>query len=952
MILKIYAKNNPNEYKRFSLPLSVITDSYLDEELDTAPITLFDIEELEPFAPLSVASLYDEVRAEETYYMIATDEVVKNIGTGRATHTLTLIEPTKWLERFMVGSKTVTQPTDVDYTPIAVSPEQLGREQYSVYDVWPGSKIDITQKGLYSTPITSSEVQIFTPAELGVSGADLMTAIVVLDGVEIARVNAAGFVALPNSGIVTVAYSLYKPLNNTGISYYGEYSLAYVSTATRPRKTLADATESFICAALNLRADETPLFSLSADALAMLSGDCPELSLTSATLREGLDEIGKVIGAISVLRIVPNGDHFDFLIDFEKFCKNILFSASLLGAPCEERTVHSVESYNTALDSTAANLIQYGAGGAIFDPAANNAMGRTLRTEDATYRVTEGNAVIATAFPIGELKELSLKIKINGAYTSYEDITQFVYEATEYAALSSYTSAYPLSKAFALSYTIGQKNIGALDFTVENAVSTSLFSRPALVNIINKTFGTSYNNLNALDFTSIIFRVAYVPISSARVRLRKPSAADERESVLAYNQSAAQVDTRAYLKSMLGAALRMGNVEKEVTYIVPRIRDVPVKGSRIDYNGSKDWWLSKIHREVFPDCTKIKLTLTKGFNRLSAFIGVNQSLRLFEISERMSLDRYAVYEDFCRIGTSPLAGDVSPAICTANMAQILSRQYENSTQPERAFALAKGYDKNGTALTECFLPCVTYAGANVIAWRFGYEDNYSAGRRVDPASYGESYYKTLTDVRYTDLFGEVETLGFKISTAYNSTLGDADALTFANRLPFANWLPTDDASCVYIADTGIGGNRLRIKKDSREAIKGLTYQLNFVEGDGIIIAPNFANFTPFGGDTLPRITLYLLGDRLDGMSEKRPSKAYQVADLPTVTHSAEGFVVDFSAVSIDDLRENDAFYDALDEGEPSAWAICYGDTVLLGENRFFDEGDTLPTIYFNFYHKK
>jgi len=171
-------------------------------------------------------------------------------------------------------------------------------------------------------------------------------------------------------------------------------------------------------------------------------------------------------------------------------------------------------------------------------------------------------------------------------------------------------------------------------------------------------------------------------------------------------------------------------------------------------------------------------------------------------------------------------------------------------------------------------------------------------------------------------------------------------------LPFANWLASDDASCVYIADTGSGGNRLRIKKDSREAIKGLTYQLNFVEGDGIIIAPNFANFTPFGGDTLSRLTLYLLADRIDSMTEKLPSKAYMVTELPTVSHSADGFVVDFSAVSIDDLRENETFYPDLDNEDPSAWAICYGDTVLFGENRDFEQGDNLPTIYFNFYHKK
>lgn len=988
MIVKFYPTNSPSTFESYTVPYTVIVNSFLDEELDSTSFELVKIAREEPFTPFTIASMHP-TENETIYWMVAADTSVKDIGTGLYTHTVTLIEPTKWLERWMVGNKTITQHMakkyNVTMTVDAETPngsDQLTFASPSYEYVSP--IIDTETIKLYNVSCFNEPVVRYpNPSTLSMRFNTSVTA----NGVKIYEEKktystAGGLPSAASSefdvssytGMISVEYSFVwyysaggTPMNST---FGAIYNVARVSSASFDNIKKSTAAKHMIVAAQSLNESQESLFDL--DLSSIPDEDCPELTVTNATLREALDEIGKTFGAISRLDISVENGAFKYTISFEKFCKEI--EGVLPESPGEVILSQSCEDYCTTFDATVENIIQYSYGGSIVDPStiANPSIDpsrggffKTLRTESASYRITEDSCEVLTSFPIERLDKVEISISLldaeNAAYQGVKDITAYCFEASEYGILSSYNGTYPYSKAYALKYSIGGKSISELNFTVPNAVS-ALLTKPAIVNIVNTVYGLTgsdkFNNLNELDFTKLLFRVTYVPTGAARIRMRKPTSFRQNESSLPFNQSSAKIDSQAFGRNMFGALIRMGNAQKTLTYILPLDYDLPERGSRIGDNG----YLAEIKTEYAPAYKKVSLTVIEGFNRLSAFIGVNQSLRLFEISERMSIDRHIVYEDMCVIGSSMTSGGKAlltipaPAerrqrtfVDAVSYPFIAPRGDGIEKRRVQAIAMAQGF-VGSTALQKVFLPCTSYGIGNALVFTFSYEDNYSAGKRVDPASYVNEAFKTQTDVPYADSFGRIDTLSLRLIQSFEG--GDVDVEQIANALPADPGfvLPFTYADLVTTEGNidDQTSRRLVINKDSRERLASVTYQLNFLSKDGIIIGPNITKDTRF---TYPDSIFVLVS------CQKPLNSLTNIIDVPQ---------------SIDDLFYPSLAWDRAGIGfslsyntdgnnisrstftqDGKAWAIVDSATgeFILGKNEVITTGETpLPTIYFSFIH--
>lgn len=885
-----------------TIPIFITVDTFLDEELDASPISIENTEVEKPFPRFTPAILTasDERTEEKSYWLIGSDTATKGIN-GKTQHTVQLIEPTKWLERFMVGNKTVTQPMRPDYLTSAAlaSPDDVDGEtsrnllsDYAYKSVMDYSDplpiyppfcfesmrdfVELMQVDYidYKCTISSDESGFYKEIKKRYKNQADVTSSSWLTLLPIEEISVA------SGGVFRVRYEMKThetyPAEAFG-TFISSFTISAVAPAAAKERTLKDAALSMIYAAESLNEGEAPTFKLSEELAEELEKiTAPELTVTNATLREALDEIAKYVGAITRLNLIPTDDGFIYEINFEKYCKDEEADLSELGGPVNEiiRTV-SAEDYCTALDATAENIVNYADGGTIRDPAPT--LFRTLRSEDASYRVTEGSAKIITAFPIERIDGLTCRIYNDGKAYDF-DLFSYLYESTEYGALSSYDATYPFSKAYALCYTIGQKSIEALDFTIPNPVH-SIFETPAIVNIINREIRANngeggkyqglptFSNMTALDFTKLLFRVTYVPTGSLRVRTRKPSSFGKPESVLAYNQSAAKLDAKAFGRSMFGAALRMGNEVTTYQYAPPIGAKVPQKGERF----GEDGYISEVHVEYGLTYKKVTLEVSEGFNRLSQFVGVNKSQRIFEISERMSLDRHIVYEDFCLIGTKKRQG--SGAMVSPLFISYLKNAFTQETPPrvDVHYIVTQGFDEEGGALAPCLHPALYYGIGNALTFTTTFEDNYGAGRRIDDRSKASGadekaeYYATEKDVRYTDLFGRIATMYFGIfGKPSGEDLEESVLYDAADTLPQKkDWI---EERAQVLAETA-EDKRLKIDKDSRECLKSITYQLSFLEADGIKVSPFFTENLSIAQDS-SKIAFTLITSPINNLTEK------------------------------------------------------------------------------------
>ena len=111
-----------------NIPFPIKWNELLDSQLDEASIELLQVEE-SSFMPLSEAKLevwneQDSSRVLTMHYLIASDKADEiPSGSGKFNHSLSLVERTKWLERFVCRSQGYVNSLDKSYVQINLIPQ-------------------------------------------------------------------------------------------------------------------------------------------------------------------------------------------------------------------------------------------------------------------------------------------------------------------------------------------------------------------------------------------------------------------------------------------------------------------------------------------------------------------------------------------------------------------------------------------------------------------------------------------------------------------------------------------------------------------------------------------------------------------------------------------------------------------------------------------------------------
>lgn len=567
--------------------------------------------------------------------------------------------------------------------------------------------------------------------------------------------------------------------------------------------------------------------------------EAPEFAFTKMTLKGILDQIGGFIHGIPRLVRGESGKfdtiRYDMLGGTEQ---------AMLGDPklpyvekikyVTEIRAHNIENYATELDSTVDNFVNTLDSGesSVTEPRAGGY--KTVRSEQAFVRIEEGNMVISTQYPVYSVQALEIYFLLDG--NQYKaDITSYLFEYAEYGRLSSYDGVYPSSKAHAIYYEQGQKNIKGLNYkspTVINGVG----AKYSIANIITDKLGVDISAKwwEDANYTQLMFRVTYTPIFSARVLQSKSNAANLKlKRTLTYNQAANLVETRYYGENLKGTIARMGNPELTRTYLLSAKNGLPLI-PKMGQLWDDEYYVSSVTNELYFDHDVCTIGLSKDFNRLSQYIGINSEWRAYEVSEKSAYNRDFVYRDYIVIGGGQ--NDETNLLGSEGLKSLVYGTLCDDTYPITA-AVVTGYSE-GIKQSTVSLPVISTAFGTTIAFAFNMADNFSAG---DAAHYvsGDDDIKGYwqSGVQYTDYYGRLDTLEIALKR------GDYDSGPLELLAAFL-YPDVEVSGDAYIATTVAP---IEIKKDSREILR-LNYQLEYVadpEWSDIIIGSALTHKCPF-----------------------------------------------------------------------------------------------------------
>lgn len=700
----------------------------------------------------------------------------------------------------------------------------------------------------------------------------------------------------------------------------------------------------------------------------------PEFSFTNCTLWDALSQVGGYIHAIPRLVPLSTTDDTHYKVTFDKLGGSEQAPA-MPPMIYQDSTIDSNE-WCGKITSPAQNLCNTTDEGGAITEFGNDYI--TVRTEDGNIEINGDNVLIRTSLPIQQLIKLECGFipDYNSGNTPVGDITAYAYEDAEYSVLSSYWgTAYPYSKAWALRWKQGGNIIDGLTFKQEGQTSVSeAFNNTAIVNIINAKTGIGLKPIDTSNgewYRRLAFKVTYVPIATARVEAVKPVLTDggETSNALVYNQGANVAETSFYGEKMRGAIARLGQDVEQRTYDIKTYSQMPKVGQILDGK-----YIATIDAEY--DITRIRITVTlaKNFNQLSQFVGLNSNYRLYDISEKQSVERHIHYAERIIVGKSAYTSRYSyqsngnTVVDTHNtilryFTLMMKRTFDRGawSADESDYVINKimcafvSFDKFN-ASDGILMPVVAFPFGNSICFNISFYDNYGAGFQSSNDFENEKNKATQRLVPYTDVYGEFSKMSLFMSDnawtpSFNEQKDGGKAMLYPEGTLFSKYGFT-----TLEATGNLDDYALKIDKDSREQID-FSYQVHYVsDSDDIIVCPGLATFNPY----VSKEEAILEPDKFYVIWQKQTinalnkdivaSTSITVQELSADTAWEENTTPLKHILMVNGILKWNPMTCPIDGAK--SWAICkkvgtdrY--TILFGQNVDRNSGETTDAIYFS-----
>lgn len=862
--IEIYENKTWTQLKSWSRPFT--DGTALDDTLDAGAISLSlsrRQEPIKPFTQLRIIVSEDGKECGRIYRLVATSKRTRRVFAPSLTPLydwkIQTIELTKELERRFIGTLTSTKYLQTDYASGEV--KDYGTVVGGNIQTWAEENTIVNIP--YSTPIITGKSYKIYPIKEQFSIKDKDNILQDDSYVEIITVSGDKiYTGIPSSTTTIdltqqTKYIIRAHLHTKRTSMTSEYDynwyvefsvFTFSQIAPKTQPTITSVCERLLSAGVTRRngIDEQEYILDETFATEYADVESPEFSFTNCTLFDALAEVGGYIHAIP--RLIPRSmtDDTHYKVTFDKLGGNE--QAPAMPPMIYQDHAIDINDWCGTLDCPAQNLCN----SENVDRGAITELGDdyiTCRTEDGQIEINADNVIIRTSMPIQQLVKLECGFipEYNNGKTPVGDITAYVYENAEYSTLSSYWgAAYPYSKAWALCYAQGDNKITGLSFVLQKSTSVSqAFEKYAIANIIEAKTGISLSSLSLWGkwMRQLAFKVTYVPIVSTRVKQIKPTIYSvEEKNELVYNQGANIAETSYYGEKMRGAIARLGQDVEQRTYDIFNYAQLPKCGQLLDGK-----YIARVDTEY--DIVKIRttVTLTKNFNQLAQYVGLNSNYRLYDISEKQSAERFVNYSEKILVGNTTDDDNAIARSCIRNSHQMFYQTIYQSTldqireQPTRV-AYITPCDSSGNALLQrqVALPVAAFPFGTSLCFSFAFLDNYGAGYQSSDDYENEVNKAAQRLVPYTDVYGEIGELKFSMgesgwTPSISDQSDDGAAMLYPQLKGSAN--PQN-------VSISTKSNNIIVKKDSREQLN-VIYQAHFVATrQSVVVGSGIARNNP------------------------------------------------------------------------------------------------------------
>lgn len=381
----------------------------------------------------------------------------------------------------------------------------------------------------------------------------------------------------------------------------------------------------------------------------------PEISLHQNNLREALSKVFAVLNMIPRFYLDTNGNYVLTAVKVNQLNNKVDLNTT---KTFEYRQNRSGEYFGGALETRLENGTQK------YATLKYPSVGWGACTSGDKSPLTSDNIVLELPFPIYKVDKLEVWITTtdlagNKNGSMVWDITDDVVSKDKYDLLPEIngTNAYTTqTKGSALYYTVGDNKIYNFSYLYSRKTffdNITGVEAPTIEYIMNRMEGRTAGNItwsSSGERIVVLFRCQVKTSLSSTIRNYKEEVA---QGQVFNNQAENLVDMLDFGNSNFGVINKIGNSEINIAKLVPSGQEYQLG----DYT-SDGWIISSITNQYQKDGYVISTaTLTKNFNQISKYVGVDSSIRQVPIPYAQQVARLH-YDDFCIVSKTANTGAV------------------------------------------------------------------------------------------------------------------------------------------------------------------------------------------------------------------------------------------------------------------------------------------------------
>ena len=344
----------------------------------------------------------------------------------------------------------------------------------------------------------------------------------------------------------------------------------------------------------------------------------------------------------------------------------------------------------------------------------------------------------------------------------------------------------------------------------------------------------------------LLFRTDYVPMpSSMVVKVERDDISNhDFFTEIKGNQKTRVVDLSNMLDNLKSTVNRLGNNEQRVSYRFKNFSDALKLGDVTE----EGYVVTEREIICLRDFFVGNFKLSKNFNKISEFMGLDQEIRQWEIGESgRTIERELSYNEYIEVdvGDSNSVGGLDTKGTLKTLEKFLQTVDDSVTDID---TITFGAIKTDSMENFAAVGVSKFSGGNAIGLNFNFEDNASISKRLElkeKAIFFEPDRFYTLPTRYTDNFGRFETMKFSVfdSEFYDSPSGTFEQV-IEELLELANQSPVLGEQLPQTGELVDG--EWYVAKDNREILKfTLMYHFLSSDIDKIIVGDAFIKNNAF-----------------------------------------------------------------------------------------------------------